>query len=65
MSRQFNNADAYKKYIAILKKHDSFPSDIDIINWTKMHISDHKKKVDYALTEAKNNNCATLGPEVL
>lgn len=65
IARITGQSDLYKKYIQILVEHDMWPIDIGRTKWVKMHIYDHKKKVDYALTETQKYKCGIIGQEVL
>ncbi|MEW8521721.1 MAG: hypothetical protein AB2552_01570 [Candidatus Thiodiazotropha endolucinida] len=63
--RVTNQENLCDKYRGLLEEHDMWPADIGRTRWVKMHISDHNKKVDYALTETHKHKCAILGQEVL
>ncbi len=61
LTRITNQRELYTKYLSTLKEHDLWPADIGRIRWVRMHLADHRKNVENALSETHKYKCAVTG----
>lgn len=65
LSKEIGELQKYRYYVGILLDHDNWPRDISKRRWIKMHLEEHEKIIQYAMTETHKYKCSVLSGEFL